>query len=169
MALEAYMKITGQKSGAINGPVTKKGHENTIEVLDLTYSLLNPHDLASGLASGKAQHQPVQVTVATGKHTALLYGSAVAGENLTSVEIDFYTTSASGAGTGAATGQEQQLFMIKLTNAAISEFDLNLDSSGASADLLDQYSFTFQKITMTYPKGGYSAVDNWQVKGSQGA
>ena len=151
MAVNAFMKITGQKQGVIKGAVTSKGRENTIEINDLTYGVVTPRDAASGLPKGKRQHQPIQVTVPTGPQTPELFTAIASNENLTSVEIDFYL----GAG-----GREKLAFTIKLTNASISEFDLNLESD---TDLLDQYSFTFQKIVLTWAAGGITGEDDWEA------
>jgi len=156
MALNAYLKITGQKSGQIAGGVTQKGREGSIYVDDLAYGVVSPRDPASGLPTGRRQHQPVQVTVPTGRQTPLVFNAAVTNENLTMVEVDFWLPGAGGR------GLETLAFTLKLTNASISEFDLNLetDTSGSSS-LLDKYSFTFQKIELTWTDGGITAEDDW--------
>jgi type VI secretion system secreted protein Hcp len=67
--LNAYLSIKGQKQGDIKGAVTQKGREGKILVTDYTYSVLSPRDAATGLPTGKRQHQPMQVVVPTGPQT----------------------------------------------------------------------------------------------------
>jgi type VI secretion system secreted protein Hcp len=161
MAINAYMKVTGQKQGQIKGDATQKGKEGQIEILDLTYSLISPRDAASGLPTGKRLHKPVTVTARTGRQTPLLFSSASQNENMTKVEIDVYLPTIHN---GADTGTTSIGFRIDLVNASVSEFDLNLAPENSLAtDLLDQYSFTFQKITLTWLDGGITATDDWEA------
>jgi type VI secretion system secreted protein Hcp len=149
------MKVTGQSQGAILGGVTQKGKEGMITVNDLTYGLISPRDAASGQATGRRQHQPVQVTVPTGRQTPKLFTAEVNNENLTLVEIDFWLPAAGGGG-GQALG-----FVLKLTNAHVSELDVSFESAGNTGELLDQYSFTFQKIELTWTNPLTVAIDDW--------
>ena len=155
MALNAYMKIVGQKQGAIKGGVGRKGRENSIEVLDFDYSVVSPRDSASGLPTGRRQHQPVKVTVPTGQQTPQIFTYATTNETLTSVEIDVYQPSQAGV--------ESLAFTLKLANASVSEFDLALANDPGASTFTDVYSFTFQSITLTSPEGGTTASDNWEI------
>jgi type VI secretion system secreted protein Hcp len=158
----AFMTVTGQRQGQIKGPVTQKGRVDQIKVLDLSYAVVSPRDPASGLPTGKRSHQPVQVTVPTSRQTAQMFDAAVNNENLTSIVIDFWFLNAVNSAGGS--GAETKAFILKLTNANIAEFDLNMESGIPRTDLVDQYSFTFQKIELNWiPNGGISASDNWSA------
>ena len=149
--LNAFLHIKGQQQGDIRGGVLQKGREGKILVSDYTYSLISPRDLASGLATGRRQHQPVQVVAPTGPQTPKLLKALVSNENLTEWELDVWIPQTHG---GTGTGAEVLAFTIKLTNASVSEVDLNWGP-------LDQYSFTFQRIDWTWTVGGITAFDDW--------
>ena len=53
MALNAYLKMKGQKQGEIKGSVTQKGRENKIMVIAVNHEITSPRDPASGLPTGR--------------------------------------------------------------------------------------------------------------------
>jgi len=155
-AVIAYMHVNGQKHGEIKGDVTAKAYEGWMEVEDVSYAVVSPRDIATGQATGKRQHKPLQVTTPTGKHTPLLFDAVVTNETL-QVTLEFFLTTAS------AKGSASPAFTIELTNAALAEFDLN-EQSGKDGFLRDRYEFTFQKIELTWAKGGISGSDDWHAQ-----
>ena len=58
MALNAYLKLKGQKSGEIKGSCPQKGRENKIMVIAVSHEIVSPRDAASGLPTGKRMHKP---------------------------------------------------------------------------------------------------------------
>ena len=62
MALNAYLKLKGQKQGDIKGSVTQKGREGKIMVIAASHDVLSPRDAASGLPTGKRMHKPFVIT-----------------------------------------------------------------------------------------------------------
>jgi type VI secretion system secreted protein Hcp len=52
MALNAYLRLKGQKQGEIKGSVTQKGREGKILVIGAEHEVLSPRDASSGLATG---------------------------------------------------------------------------------------------------------------------
>ena len=62
MALNAYLKLKGQKSGEVKGSVTQKGRENSIMVIAVEHEIISPRDAASGLPTGKRHHKPLTIT-----------------------------------------------------------------------------------------------------------
>jgi len=73
MALNAYMKITGETQGDIVGSVTQSGREDSIMVIGTTHEVVSPRDAASGLPTGKRQHKPFTITKEVDKSSPLLY------------------------------------------------------------------------------------------------
>jgi len=63
MALNAYLKLKGQKTGAIKGSVTQKGREGLILVIAVSHEIVSPRDSASGLPTGKRMHKPFALDV----------------------------------------------------------------------------------------------------------
>jgi type VI secretion system secreted protein Hcp len=156
MALNAYLVLKGQKQGAIKGGVTQKGREGHIAVFAIDHGITSPRDTASGQASGKRMHKPLTVTKEIDISTPLLYNALVQNENITELSLFFWAPS--------STGVEKQYFTIKLTNASIASINTemlnNKDSDNAKYPVMEQVSFTYQKIEWTI-QGGQTSTDNW--------
>ena len=155
MAITAFMKVTGVKQGQITGDAAEKTHARQIQVTEFSYGVSTPRDAVSGLPTGKRQHRAVLVTTPTGSHTPKLFQAIVTNEALTAVEIDVYMP--------AKTGVEALALSIKLTNAMISQFDLNDTGVAAAEALSDHYALTFQKIELTWAAGAVTASDDWEL------
>jgi type VI secretion system secreted protein Hcp len=164
MALNAYLKLKGQKQGAINGSVTQKGRENKIMVIAVSHDIVSPRDPASGLPSGKRMHKPMVITKELDKSSPLLYNALCNNENITEWELQFWTPqikATSGAGT------EVQHFTIKLTNANIASISFRM-ANNKHPDLMkfneyEEVAFTYQKIEWTWTDGGITAQDDWET------
>ena len=83
MALNAYLRLKGQKQGDIKGSVTQKGREGKISVIAANHDIASPHDAASGQATGRRVHQPFVITKEVDKSSPLLYNVLV--NNVTSL------------------------------------------------------------------------------------
>jgi type VI secretion system secreted protein Hcp len=154
MEIDAYLQIKGQKQGVIKGDVTQRPELGSIRVNELSYGVLSPRDPASGLPTGKRQHQPVAVVVTTGPQTPLVFNAIVTNENLVDVKIDLYEPT--------PTGLQALALTIELTNASISDFELSY-TSGTPGVLQDRYSFTFQKIVVRWVNGAITGEDDWET------
>ena len=160
MALNAYLKLKGQKQGEIKGSVTQKGREGKIMVIAASHEVLSPRDAASGLATGKRMHKPFVITKEIDKSTPLLYNALVNNENITEWELQFWTPNK-----GKGTGTEKQYYTVKLTNASISDISFHmLNNKNPELVMYAEYeeiSFTYQKISWTWVDGGIMAEDDW--------
>ena len=158
MALNACLKLVGQKQGQIKGSVTQKGREDSILVHAYSHEIVIPHDSASGQPSGKRQHKPLIITKEVDKATPALHTAASSNENLTSFTLQFWEPQTRG-------GTEVQSFTIKLTNARIASVKSamldNLDPLLTKSPLTEEWSFTYQKIEWTWNDGGLTSVDEW--------
>lgn len=159
MALNAYLKLNGQKQGTIKGSVTQKGREGKIAVIAVTHEIISPRDAASGLPTGKRMHKPIVITKELDKSSPLLYNAFVNNENIPEWELQFWHLS--------STGVEEQHYTIKLTNANISSIDFRMDNN-KHPDLMkyseyEVVAFTYQKIEWTWTKGGIAAMDDWEA------
>ena len=147
MAMMAYMKVKGQKQGNIQGSVTQKGREGSIQVIEFHHSVVSPRDAASGLPTGKRMHRPLTITKPTDKATTHLYSALTTNENLPEVTIDFWTSQIKAATGG---GTEVQFYTVKLINASISSITTVLPNADNPAvqkmPLNDVVEFTYQKI-----------------------
>ena len=159
MALNAYLKLKGQKLGVIKGGVTQKGREGSIMVIAAEHEIISPRDSASGLPTGKRSHRPFTITKEVDRSSPLLYQLLINNENITSWELDFWAVSAA--------GQEVQNYTVKLTNANISDIKFQMPNNKqpdlAKMAEFEEVSFVYQKIEWTWTDGGITARDDWQV------
>ena len=159
MALNAYMRITGESQGEIKGSVTQKGRRNTIMVIGFNHEVISPRDIASGLPTGKRQHKSLMITKEIDKSTPLLMSALVNNENLTDVELLFWQPS--------KTGKEHNFFTIKLTNASIAGIRQEMLNNKYPENMQhkerEHISFCYQKIEWIYNKGGITAEDDWEA------
>jgi len=164
MALNAYLTVVGQKQGQIVGSVTQKGREKSILVHAFESQITSPRDAASGLATGKRQHQPIRILKEIDKSSPLLWNALVSNENLTSCVLKFFTT---GLAPAAGAGVEVQSYTVTLTNANISSMRQtmmeNEIAGNAGLPLLEEVMMTYQKIQWAWNDGGITAMDDWQA------
>lgn len=157
MALNAYLKLKGQKQGEIKGSVTQKGREGRIMVIAANHSILSPRDPASGHASGKRQHKPFVITKELDKSSPLLYAMLITNENIVEWELQFWQPNAKGA--------EENQYTVKLTNANIISIEFrmpnNKDPQLMKFAELEEIAFTYQKIQWTWNDGSITASDDW--------
>src|SRR3954471_12420169 len=111
MALNAYLKLKGQRQGEIKGSVTQKGREDSIMVIAVSHEIISPRDAASGLPTGKRMHKPFVITKELDKSTPMLYKVLAHNENITSLSLDFFRPNQQGV--------EKVVYTVKLTNANI--------------------------------------------------
>jgi len=126
--------VTGQKQGMFS--------QSPIEVTGFSHEVVSPRDPATGLPTGKRQHEPVVITKQLDATTPLFLNALVENENLTNVTI------------GLSEGG-QEVVTVVLTNASISDYTAH--------GTTEKWSFTYQKITWTWLNGGISAQDDWEA------
>ena len=163
MALNAYLKLKGQKSGEIKGSVTQKGRENKIMVIAVSHEIISPRDAASGLPTGKRMHKPFVITKELDKSSPLLYNMLTMNENIPEWELQFWTPQLKAVG---GTGTEIQHYTIKLTNANIASINFRM-ANNKHPDLMkfaeyEEVAFTYQKIEWSWTDGGITAMDDWE-------
>lgn len=163
MALNAYLKLKGQKQGEIKGSVTQKGREGKIMVIAVSHEIVSPRDAASGLPTGKRMHKPFVITKELDKSSPLLYNALVNNENISEWELQFWTPQLKAA---TGTGQEVQHYTVKLTNANIASIAFRM-ANNKHPDLMkfaeyEEIAFTYQKIEWTWTDGGIMAMDDWE-------
>lgn len=155
-----FVKIQGAKSGWFPGNMTQKGREGWIAASGFAHEVKSPRDAASGLPTGKRQHQPVTLTLPWTSASLLLFQSLVNNEVLNSVVIEF-------AGT-QATGVETVTQRVTLTNASVADLRRVNDRSQANqGGPTDTIALTYQKIKIEDPLGGQVAVDDWAATVSE--
>jgi type VI secretion system secreted protein Hcp len=157
MASSAFLTLVGKTQGAITGGVTIKGREGSILVHSFENEILSPLDPTTGQPTGKREHEPIVILKEIDKSSPRLWAALVSNEILTTWVLRFW-------GPGAK-GTEQEFYTITLTNASISsvrEYMVdNLTAADASLPMLEEVTFTYQKIEWTWTDGGITASDDW--------
>ena len=153
-----YLKVSGNMQGPFKGGISQKGHENQIKVLEYSYQVVSPRDMASGLPTGKRMHKPFVITMELDKASPQLFNAIVNNETCT-VELQLWRPQMKSMGTG----MEVEAMTIQLTNAGISSYALKTveGPAGKTPTTVVEVSFTFQKITMTWVDGGITGMDDW--------
>jgi type VI secretion system secreted protein Hcp len=157
MPTMAYLTLKGAKQGDIRGSVTQKGREGTIALYSVSYGVETPIDSASGVATGKRQHQPIRIVKEVDQTTPQLFQALVTNETLTA-KIEFWRPLADGSGTLA------NVFTITLTNALISSIKVASAEAPDSEEFeeLEEVQLVYQKIEVTWV-GGKTAADDWNA------
>ena len=158
MAMTAYMKVTGNTQGPINGDCPQKGRENTVLVYELDHIVEIPRDTHTGLPTGQRIHKPLRITTHFGMHSPKFCQACCSGEQV-QVEIDFYWITDK--------GQEQHYFTIKLTNAIIVEermwYPYTFLEENKPYHHMQDVTFTYEKIVWTYEVTGIEGEDDWKA------
>jgi type VI secretion system secreted protein Hcp len=150
-AQHVFCKVTGQKQGVIQGDNTVKGLQDFLPVLSISTGVISPRDPASGLPTGKRQHQPLTILKEIDKASPKLFMAAFTNENLTSVDCAFYHNQRNGI--------LQKYFRITLTNASIAETDIS-GNGQVNDGIRETVQFTYEKITLEDPISGTIAEDD---------
>lgn len=151
-ALNAYLKLKGEKQGDIKGGVTKKGREGRIELASLSHEIVSPRDPASGLPTGKRQHKPFVITKELDKSSPLLNSMLAHNERIKTWELEVYLPNPKGV--------EALAYTIKLTNASIGSIRVFTDADG---NVKEEITFTYQKIEWIWKEGAITADDDWET------
>ncbi|MEM1031866.1 MAG: type VI secretion system tube protein TssD [Myxococcota bacterium] len=159
MALNSYLKFTGESQGEVKGSVTQSGREDSIMVIGWVHGVKSPRDLASGMATGKRQHQPFTIIKEIDKSTPLIMNVLVNNENITDWELRCWQPS--------NTGVEEQQYTVKLYNATVSEVQSESLNNKYPENLnhkeRERVSFTYQKIEWIWELDGIMAADDWET------
>ena len=159
MALNAYLKIKGQKQGDIKGSATVKGREGRIVVIACSHDIVSLSDAASGMATGRRQHHPLLITKELDKSSVPLRQALVTNETLTLWDLQFWRA--------MTRGSEKQHFTIRLVNARVASihFELPNTRSPDTSKLpeLEQIAFVYEKIDWVWTDG-LVAEDDWDTE-----
>jgi type VI secretion system secreted protein Hcp len=136
------LTIEGTKQGVFPG--------GAIPGLKFSYEVKSPRDVASGQASGKRQHTPVVVTKAVGTASPQIFQALTTNEVLKSVVVSL-------------PGKEGGGYTIKLSNATVSDVKQYTELLNGQAVVLEDVSFTFQRIEVEDSATRTMAVDDWTL------
>ena len=152
-----FMTVTGQKQGLILGEATQKGKENQHRLLAYSHEIVSPRDPASGLPTGRRQHQPFRIVKLINQGSPRLMTALTDNESLSSVVIDVYAP--------GETTAEIKLLSYTLINARIVSLrpwmPNRSDASAVNYPPAEEIAFTYQTIKVVYHNGGIESTDDW--------
>jgi type VI secretion system secreted protein Hcp len=158
MAFMAYLKLSGERQGEINGPVTLFGRENSIEVGGWQHEVNVPRSPGSGMATGRRQHGPLVIVKGLDKTSPQLMSALIASERFASWRLECWQSSIEEDGT------QQAYYRIELNDAFIT--GIATEQSGDSqpedgaAEVRERVTFAYTRITWTWLDGGITAEDD---------
>jgi type VI secretion system secreted protein Hcp len=144
MALNAYLTLKGQKQGSINGSVTQKGREGTIQVLSFSFG--------SESSDGKVDPAEFMLALDNDRSTAGIISAFVQNELLTEWKLDVYDTNAQ--------GEEVIEQRWELTNGGVASFRTGAVIGSANGPA-NEVTFSFEKATYTWLDGGLTV--DWDL------
>ena len=154
------VSVKGAKQGQFKGEGGREKSGDRIEAVGFAYEVTSPRDAASGMASGKRQHKPLQIIKAIGASSPQFFQALTTNEQLQNVTLEFTKMNQN--------GEEYVYYTIKLTNATVSSIRQHTpenapagkDVAGAAVPV-EEISFTFQRIEIESKDGKTMAVDDW--------
>jgi type VI secretion system secreted protein Hcp len=166
MAYEFFVTIEGTKQNKFKGESLLAAHKDKITGLSFHHEITSPRDIATGLPSGRRQHQPIRITKEWGASSPQIMQALCTNEVLKKVLFEFTHTT--------KTGTTEVYYKIELEEATISCVKYMTGEGGesnASAKHnqrndtleLEEVSFTYQKITVSHVPGSTQAVDDWKA------
>lgn len=151
-----YLRVDG-----IPGEETAKGFVGTMQVFAFTHEIVSPRDPATGLATGRRQHQPIRCVVQQGLSLPLLAQALAENKVIPKVDVSFLKPNIEGIDT--------VYFKYTLTNATISSIRPWMpnvkDSSTTNFGAQVEVAFTYQTIQWNSVTGAKVFEDSWSGVG----
>jgi type VI secretion system secreted protein Hcp len=131
--LSAYLKLEGETTGKIRGPVRDRDSDKdgSISLLAVEHGIVSPRDVATGMASGKRQHQPITLTKETDNTSPHFYHFISRNELIKTAEISFFGY---GSPPGLSGGREAIQYKIILRKASVSKVEFVGHTDTAAQD-----------------------------------
>jgi type VI secretion system secreted protein Hcp len=159
VALSAYLSLTAESQGRIEGGCTRKGLAGCLEVLGVYHRIVAPRDPASGIPTGRRDHKPFVVVTAVDQASPKLYLALTRNENLPVCTLKFYRP--------WPDGTERNHFTITLIDATISGIRFYLPNTRdvrlLKLETSQEVQFTYRRIEWHELTANVMASDDWLV------
>ena len=140
------LKVDGSKQGGFKGSAPDG---SSILASGMELSAVVPRDAASGQASGRRRWEPLKIVKSVDKASPTFFTALITNELLKTVSLRAFH----GGPTGAS------YYTVTLTNATIVSFrQYKADPANPSSALLEEVSFSFQKIQVVSDEGGTTST-----------
>jgi type VI secretion system secreted protein Hcp len=152
-----FVTIEGTKQGLFKGESTDAGHRGAIVGLGFSMETTMPVDSTTKLPTGHRQHAPVHLVKEWDAASPAIMEALVTNEVLKSVVFDFTRTTPGGT---------EELFQrVQLQNATVIDHRRFIDgippSTSGGGRMLEDVSFTYQKIIMEDVVAATTSTDSW--------
>jgi type VI secretion system secreted protein Hcp len=155
-----FITLEGTKQGKFKGESLRD--PNKSEIIGYSYAISSQRDLVSGLITGRKASGLLTIGKRIGASSPQLFQALTTNENLKSVLLEFVRPDANGA--------EVIYFTIKLTNAVVAKINQRAGTSEpenlqiAGSGLLEEVSFSFERIEVESKDGHTMAMESWDNK-----
>jgi type VI secretion system secreted protein Hcp len=158
--VDIFAKITGYSTGVVKGESFDSVHKGEIDVDSFVWSISQPFDLSSGLASGKRQYSAFTFAMRTQNASAMIMKMVMNGEHIKEMVI-----------TCRKAGKEQQEYLVyKFNECLISKVENGYQGTDQLVPA-DHVSVVFRKVQCTIKTqnpdgtlgGAFVAVDELGV------
>ena len=160
-----YLKLKSQKNGELRGIVRQRGVEGSIPIIAVHHEINSPKDMATGMSSGKRQHQPIVITKEVDNVTPILYQILVTNDLITEASLLFYGPDPSSM---LSSSPESNIYTITFRKATIGRIELSLfdlmQKEKRTPNPVEYVSFFYDQIEWKWINGDISYVDNWVSK-----
>lgn len=157
MPMPCYLTLEGESQGKIEGSCEVQGHQGKILVQAVEHRIELPKSPQTGLPSGKRQHLGMILTKEIDKSSPKLFQAQCSGEQLKTVELEFYRISPKGT--------EEKYYTIRLESAVITGSRTWVPNCLAPDNRqyghMEDVALTYEKIVWTWEPDGIEAEDSW--------
>jgi type VI secretion system secreted protein Hcp len=159
MALTAYLKVEGEKSGEIKGSCEQGGDKKDATIIySVDFNVSIPRDSLTGQPTGQRVYSPYCVVVPFDKGQPKYFQLLTTGEKVKKATIDHYRIKKDGG--------EEKYYTTTLEDALVVSIDhIKHNVQDKDTKEFEDYSkicFTFGKITNTFHDGNVETSDEWK-------
>jgi type VI secretion system secreted protein Hcp len=170
MALDLFMTVKGKKQGDISKEASTPGSigqaarsdtkfHNKITVVGFDSGIVVPRDMASGVATGTRNHQPVKLIKLFDRASPLLWQALANNELLEDINAEFYRTHPDGM------PEPQLFFKIKWVNATLVEgkgyVPMTINPDFKFYQNMEEWSFTYKAVKWEHVPASTTGEDKW--------
>lgn len=130
---------------------------DTIEVWSYRYEVITPRSTTSGALTGRRQHSPIVITKRIDQTSPLLFKALVENEVVDSALFMFFRPAV------GSEGAEEKHMTVLIENGYVASYRTFTisDFQNGGTQLMEEISFVFQDITITYEVNGATHHDSW--------
>jgi type VI secretion system secreted protein Hcp len=162
MAIDMFLEVTDAKAGKYPGEA-KKPHEGKIVIINYSFHVEAPRDMASGLASGKRRHYPLSVTKLVDKTSPLFFNALTQNTVITKAVLLVRRGTTTDGKMDDVTYTLEMAGLVNIETGidiGLTDDDDNDASQKRNTEVLQ---LSYQKIKVEHAIGKTEGVDEWAL------